>query len=235
MNAITPAPLYIMPYDLRKQIRRVGPLAAIILLHVAFFYALQSGAIVQTKQAIPKEVFATLITPQAELAPAPPPPKEQAKPTPKTAPIIKKAVAPPLPVVHQTPSPIAVTAPLAPPEPAAPVAAAPEPAPVPAPVAPPAPAAPRTISSGVEYIQKPQPEYPAASKRMGEEGQVVLRVLINEQGRADSIELQKTSGSARLDEAGRQAVQRARFKPQTENGKPVKVYAIVPIRFQLDN
>ena len=70
---------------------------------------------------------------------------------------------------------------------------------------------------------------------MGEEGQVILRVLINEKGRSERVEIQKTSGSPRLDEAGRQAVQRALFKPYTENGQPMPVYAIVPIKFQLEN
>jgi protein TonB len=87
----------------------------------------------------------------------------------------------------------------------------------------------------VEYIQKPQPEYPAASKRMGEAGQVMLRVLVNDKGRPESVQIQKSSGFTRLDEAARQAVLRARFKPYTEDGKPIPVYAIVPIGFQLDN
>jgi protein TonB len=213
-----------------KQVKRIGPLGAIILLHLAFFYALQSGLIKKASTLVPKEVFATLITP--ERAPEPEPPKEQPKPKPKTVPIVKKTVAPPLPVpVVQEPSPTAVTAPPAPPQPAVPAAAAtPEPSPAPA-----APAAPRTITSGVEYIQKPQPEYPAASKRMGEAGQVLLRVLVNDKGRSESVQIQKSSGFPRLDEAARQAVQRARFKPYTEDGKPVPVYAIVPIGFQLDN
>jgi protein TonB len=217
------------PLNIWKHIRRIGPLGAIILLHVAFFYALQSGLIKKTTTLVPKEVFATFITP--ERAPEPEPPKEQPKPKPKTVPIVKKTVAPPLPV-PDTPSPTAVTAPPSPPQPAAPVATAAPADPTPAPAA---PATPRTITSGVEYIQKPQPEYPAASKRMGESGQVILRVLVNDKGRSDSVQIQKSSGFSRLDEAARQAVQRARFKPYTEDGKPAPVYAIVPIAFQLDN
>lgn len=218
-----------MSLNIWKQIKRIGPLGAIILLHLAFFYALKSGLIKQATQAFPKEVFATFITP--ERAPEPAPPKEQPKPTPKTVPIVKKSVTPPLPVVN-TPSPTAVTAAPSPPEPAAPAAATAEPSPAPAPAA---PAVPRTITSGVEYIQAPKPEYPAVAKRMGEEGQVILRVLVNEKGRSERVEIQKTSGSPRLDEAGRQSVQRALFKPYIENGKPMAVYAIVPIKFQLDN
>ncbi|HEY4071505.1 MAG TPA: TonB family protein [Herbaspirillum sp.] len=229
MNAILSARMPVTPFHIWKQVKRIGPLGAIILLHIAFFYALESGLIKKATDALPKEVFVSLITP--EHAPEPAPPKEAPKPIPKTVPIVKKTVAPPLPVIN-TPSPTAVTAPPSPPQPEAPVAAAPEPSPAPAPAA---PAVPKTITSGVEYIQKPQAEYPAASKRMGEEGTVILHVLVNEKGRAESVEVQKSSGSPRLDEAGRQAARRALFKPYTEDGKAIRVYANVPITFKLEN
>lgn len=216
-----------------RQVKRIGPLGAIILLHIGFFIALKSGLIHQVAQAIPKEVFATIITP--ERAPEPSPPKPQPA-VPKTVPVVKKNIAPPRPapvVVNNTPSEQAISVPVAPPQPPQKEEYAP---PAPAPVAPPAaPAAPRTISSGVEYIRPPSPEYPAAAKRMGEQGKVVMRVLINEKGRAERVEIQKSSGSARLDEAAKQALMQALFKPYMEDGKALPVYAIVPINFQLSN
>ena len=93
---------------------------------------------------------------------------------------------------------------------------------------------PKTVSSGVQYLQAPRPDYPAQSKRLGEEGKVVLRVLVSQQGVAERIEVQKSSGFARLDDAAREAVQRARFKPHLEDGTPVAVFAVVPITFRLD-
>ncbi|WP_335340169.1 energy transducer TonB [Collimonas arenae] len=78
-------------------------------------------------------------------------------------------------------------------------------------------------------------KYPAVSKRMGEEGKSVIRVLINDKGRAERVEIQKSSGSSRLDEAAKQAVMRALFKPYTEDGKAMPVFAIVPINFQLSS
>ena len=218
-----------------RQVRHIGPLSLIILLHIGFFYALQSGLLHQAVQAIPKEVFVTFITP--ERPPEPAPPKPQPAP-PKTVPIVRKSVTPPppiVPIVNKTPSEQAITAPPAPPQPPTP---APEPvvaAPPPAPPAPPAPAQPRTITSGVEYIQRPQPDYPAMSRRMKEQGKVLLRVLVNEKGRAEQVDIQKTSGSSRLDEAARQAVLRALFKPHMEDGRPVPVYVPVPIVFELDD
>ena len=113
--------------------------------------------------------------------------------------------------------------------PAAAVAVAAAPAPTPA-----APVAgPRTITSGVQYIRAPQPEYPALSKRMGEQGRVVLRILVNEKGLPDQVIVQTSSGFARLDEAARQAALRALFKPHFEDGRPVPVFAIVPLNFQM--
>jgi periplasmic protein TonB len=210
----------------------VGPLGLILLFHIGLFYLLQNGL-----QNIPaqtpvkeKEVFAFFVTPQ----PAPTPPQPKPQPVkPKTVPVVKKTkpVTPPTPVVNPTPSPNAVTVP-APPTPkseaATPVAAPPVLS------APAAPALPKTVS-GVEYLQPPSPDYPAFSRRASEEGKVILRVLVNVRGHAERIELQKSSGFNRLDEAARQAVQRAVFKPYLEDGKAIPVFAIIPIAFQLNN
>lgn len=212
--------------------KRFGPLTGILLMHVVFFYALNSGLVFKPTQAVPKEVVVSFITPERPAEP----PKPQAQPAPpKTVPIVKKAAPPPpVPVVNNTPSEKAITAPPTPPAPPAPVVI-PAPATPAAPPAPPAPPAmPKTISSGVEYLQPPRPEYPPAARRLGEEGKAVLRVLFNEKGHAERAEIQKSTGSPRLDEAARQAALRALIKPYTEDGKPLAVYAIVPISFQLD-
>lgn len=68
---------------------------------------------------------------------------------------------------------------------------------------------------------------------MGEEGKVMLRVLVNDRGRPEKVDVQKSSGFARLDEAARQAAMRAMFKPHLEDGKPVAVYALIPINFSI--
>ena len=148
------------PAAAHPMLRRFGPLTGILLMHVAFFYVLNSGLVFKPAPSVPKEVIATFITPER----APEPPKLQAQPTPpKTVPVVKNtAPPPPVPVVNTTPSEKAITAPAPVPVPVhEPVAAAPS-AP-PAPPAPPAqPAQPKTIASGVEYLQPPRPEYPAA-------------------------------------------------------------------------
>jgi protein TonB len=220
---------------MQKQIRRIGPLGLIILLHVLFFYALQSGLLRQAAQAMPHEILVSFITPE----PAPIPQPEPAKPVPappKTVPVVKKKVKPRpalvKPAVKPTPAPQPIETPIAPAAPSIdpPVAAAP--AAPPAPPAPAAPAMPKTVS-GVEYIRAPQPDYPPISRRMGEEGKVILRVLVNEKGLPERVDVRQSSGSARLDEAARQAALRALFKPHLEDGRPVAVYALVPIDFSI--
>jgi protein TonB len=100
----------------------------------------------------------------------------------------------------------------------------------PAPPPKPANAMPREITD-VAYIEPPAPKYPAESKRTGEEGLVILRVLIDEAGRAAQIEVERSSGYARLDAAARAAVERALFKPYVENGVPRVAMAKIPIEF----
>lgn len=219
------------------------PLSLIILAHIGFFYALQSGLLRQSGQATqttePKEIIASFVT--AESVPQQKQPmqqkpqiKPQVQPTPKQ--VIKPT--PVMPVPKKAPSEQAITTPpfaAQPVAPTQPVATAST-----APTVPSASSAqaisslPKTITSGVEYIRAPEPEYPRIAKGMGEEGRVLLRVLVNEKGRAERAEVQKTSGSARLDEAAQQALMRTVFKPHTEDGKPVAVFAIVPITFNLD-
>lgn len=236
MNATLSLPMTAPSALLWPYARRLGPLTLIILLHLGFFYALQSGLLYRPTPHIPHEVLVQFITaepaPRPALAPAPIP-----KPAPpKTVPVVRKALSKPVvkpapaPPLNLAPAEQAITLP-AEPQAAAEPAAAPATATTPAPAA---PAPPKTISSGVEYLQAPQPEYPLLSRRRGEEGKVVLRALINLKGRPEQVEIQSSSGSTRLDEAARQAVLRAVFKPHLEDGKPVMVYAIVPIKFQLD-
>ncbi len=232
---------------------RLGALGLVLLLHLAFFYALQGGLTQPARSPAPREIIATLIAAQPAAAPAPPapapavqpaPPKPQVAPrptpqprpprpavTPKPAPQpAPKAITPP---AEPAPAPLATETPAAAaPTSSAPAATAPGPA---ASSASSTPAQPRTVTSGVEYLQPPRPEYPALSRRMGEEGTVMLRILINERGRAERADIHKSSGVPRLDDAARQAALRAVFKPYTENGRPVPVYAILPISFQLDN
>ncbi len=91
---------------------------------------------------------------------------------------------------------------------------------------------PRLIST-VEYVREPSPRYPAQSRKLREQGLVVLRVLIDERGAACSVEVETSSGHSRLDHAAREAVQRAAFRPYVEDGSPRRAFVLIPIEFSL--
>lgn len=211
---------------------------SVITLHIAALWALQSGLLRRAAEVIiPAQVLAEFLAPPAPpvvepppMTPAPPPPQPRPAPT-------RKA---PLPVAKLDPLPTA-QAPIGTEEPipapvrdAAPAPTTPAP---PAPIAPPAPPAPPRIelpSSNAAYLNNPKPGYPAISRRMGEQGKVVLRVLIDAEGQPQHIELQQSSGYERLDQQALEAVRRWRFVPGKRNGIPEAMWNVVPIHFVLE-
>ena len=79
---------------------------------------------------------------------------------------------------------------------------------------------------GAELISGPRPNYPRASVRLGEEGTVVVRIHLAEDGAVSEVELAQSSGFRRLDESALEAVRRWRFRPATREGRAV------PFRFE---
>lgn len=216
----------------RRPWRHVPTVAGILAAHVAVGWALlQIDSVRKTvAEATPLMVdFITLTPPKPEIPPPPPPPPpKRIVEKPKPTPLITAAPTP-------APAPPPFVAEPAPPEPPPPVVAVntpPEPAP-PAPPAPPPP--PKTVAAtAVQYLRPPAPVYPAISRRLGESGRVVLRVLIDDKGLPRQIVVQQSSGHARLDNAALDAMKDARFKPYTENGVALPVWAPAPIAFDLE-
>ncbi len=89
-------------------------------------------------------------------------------------------------------------------------------------------------SSNAAYLNNPKPAYPALSRRMGEEGKVVLRVYIGADGMPQKAEIQQSSGYDRLDRQAQEAVLRWRFVPGKRNGVPEAMWNLVPINFVLE-
>ncbi len=89
-------------------------------------------------------------------------------------------------------------------------------------------------STSADYLNNPAPPYPRVSKRMGEQGTVLIRVFINTEGRAEKAEVRTSSGYARLDDTALNTVQAWRFVPGQRNGVPEAMWFNVPIRFVLD-
>lgn len=77
------------------------------------------------------------------------------------------------------------------------------------------------------------PVYPAVSRRMGEEGKLVLRVELDETGRIDNARVVESSGFARLDEAALTTVKDWQCKPAMRDGQPVRAIALQPFNFVL--
>ncbi|MDB5750902.1 MAG: tonB, partial [Ramlibacter sp.] len=141
---------------------------------------------------------------------------------------------PNLPPSPTAPATVVEPQPPAPPV-AAPITVAPTPAPAPpAPSAPPAPPRIELPSSSADYLHNPQPPYPAMSKRLGEQGQVMLRVLIAADGAADKVEVRRSSGYERLDSVAVDTVRRWRFVPGKRNGVAEAMWFNVPINFVLE-
>jgi protein TonB len=69
---------------------------------------------------------------------------------------------------------------------------------------------------------------------MGYEGLVMLKVLVNENGRVEDLAVFKSSGYGALDRAAISSVKTWLFEPGTEDGKKKKMWVKVPIRFQLE-
>jgi len=90
--------------------------------------------------------------------------------------------------------------------------------------------APPVVES-VEYVRAPAPVYPHESNRRRERGTVVLRVLVDAAGRPAQIQVERSSGYARLDDAARAAVQKALFRPHEVDGHAQAAQVLIPIEF----
>lgn len=138
---------------------------------------------------------------------------------------VQRAATPPL----DAPSPVAISLPPAPPAVPFPLSAevaSTLPSPPTLPLVPP--------RFDAAYLQNPPPAYPALSRRLGEQGRVLLRVLVRPDGVPESVELRQSSGAFRLDEAALEVVRKWRFVPARQGDIPVTAAVIVPIVFSLE-
>ena len=233
---------------------RPSALAVAIALHGALIAFVVSGKPPKPHTEVePPPVIVQLLTPVPPPKPEPPPPEPPKPKPPKPEPV--KPQPRPEPPRSEQPKPEPTKPEIRPeprPEPAkiepppAP-AAAPQPAPV-APPAPPAPPPPpptpsvakasaRTeVSISASYaVANRKPEYPKMSLRFGEQGTVVLMVMVKSDGSAGDVEVKSTSGFTRLDRAAADAVKTWRFNPATVDGKAVDKSYEVPITFKPPN
>lgn len=77
------------------------------------------------------------------------------------------------------------------------------------------------------------PTYPSASRRAGEEGTVRVKVLVDEKGRPRDVQVAKSSGFSRLDEAALEAVRKWRFVAATNGTSAIQAWTQVAVTFKL--
>ena len=98
--------------------------------------------------------------------------------------------------------------------------------------------APRRTSfdavDGPKFLQPPAPRYPRLAQRKGIEGQVLMELMIDAEGRLMSASIKKSGGNG-FDEAALEAVRKAIFRPATHNGRPATCIVLLPIHFTLRN
>lgn len=201
--------------------RAVG-LAFVLGLHAAALWGLWQHRLMPNAQEM-ATLFVNFITPpppEKKVEPKPPPPRPRPRPIEKPKP---RQIVAEIPVVAPTDH-------VAPPPPPTPVIEAP-----PAPAAPPKPMGPVMLGGDLSVAcpERTPPRYPPHSRRMAEEGTVVLRVELTETGDVGAARVQSSSGFARLDEAALNAVRTWRCHPALRHGQPVRATALQPFNFIL--
>lgn len=214
---------------------------AVVGLHVLVLWALQTGLRHHTAESVtPAEILVELWSPQpkaaARPAPAPktPAPKLAAQPHATLPTPSLPTVAPATTPTASAPAPIATNSIASDPSNtktssqngsetrgttgATAVAASPR---------------IELPSSDADYLNNPKPPYPALSKRMGEQGKVLVRTLIGTDGRAQEVQLHQSSGFERLDQAALKAAREWRYVPGKRDGVPQAMWFNVPFSFQL--
>lgn len=205
--------------------RRALGFGVIAVAHVAVLWGAMELASRPEVREPAREMFVRLIETQPPpVAKSPEPLPQKAQPT-RSAPVPQ----PPPPVMT---APVEASAPAAsfavapqPPSPPSlpPIEAAPAPAPLPVTAA----------RFDAAYLSNPKPVYPPASRRLEEEGKVVLRVRVGADGLPLEVEVKTSSGFARLDEAAKAAVKQWRFVAGRRGDEAIESWVSVPVVFSL--
>lgn len=89
-------------------------------------------------------------------------------------------------------------------------------------------------SSDADFLNNPPPVYPRMSKRLGEQGVVIIRAFIGVSGHAEKAEIYKSSGYERLDQAALDAVIHWRYVPGKRLGRFESMWFNIPVKFELN-
>ncbi|MGH8288124.1 MAG: energy transducer TonB [Steroidobacteraceae bacterium] len=199
--------------DTQYLTRRTAVLGIIVALHIGIIWALASGLAQRAIQLVAPPIQTQIIKqPKQQLKPPPPPPPQlQQQQVQVPPPVIQINV----PAAEQTHT-ITIVRRV--------VRAAP---------APPARVTPLQVIA--RDFPPTDSYYPDASRRLGEQGTVLVHMCIGAGGRVSDPKVARSSGSSRLDRAALRYAQATsgHFRPETRNGVPVTVCTNLPVKFQL--
>lgn len=85
------------------------------------------------------------------------------------------------------------------------------------------------------YLRNPAPVYPTIARRSGDQGTVMLKVLVSPEGAPLRVELDQSSGSKSLDGAALDAVKGWRFVPARRGAQNIEGWVRVPVVFKLES
>ncbi|MDR6502545.1 protein TonB [Burkholderia ambifaria] len=185
-----------------------------------------------TAQLITPAPIAQQVAAESIPQPAPPKPVPRVKPKVEPKPVPKAAKPTPQPVT-QSPAPSPTPAPAAAdptPAPAAPAPAAPAAAPGPARETMQVSAQKNVPTLQCNFVK---PDYPSMSRRRGESGTAYVHFVVGVTGKIESIDLQKSSGYPRLDDAALDAMRSTTCRPYIENGQAIRAARTQPYSFGL--
>lgn len=101
----------------------------------------------------------------------------------------------------------------------------------------PQPSTPQPRQARVDAPPRPKrairPDYPKGSRQRGEQGDVVVEMMVNPQGEVDEATVVSSSGFVELDEAALRAVRFAKFTPARSGGETVASIARITLAFKL--
>jgi protein TonB len=207
-----------VPYSAYRQpsSSRIIGIGFVVALHVALVYALVMALAHRSVDIVHAPIETKIITETTPppVEPPPPPPSFVAPP--------QVFVPPPEVNIAKPPPP--------PPKSTAPAVVTTTPAPAPAPTA------PVNVQPRIDLAHSSQPEYPPQSRRLGEQGSLVLQVLVDASGHVTDSKLVQSSGSDRLDQAALAGVKtNYHFFPGTVDGKPQPMWFTFKFTWKLQS
>ncbi|MBD3168694.1 MAG: TonB family protein [candidate division Zixibacteria bacterium] len=86
-----------------------------------------------------------------------------------------------------------------------------------------------------QVVKAVTPTYPEMAQRMGLEGVVWVKALVDKSGEVRDVIIAKDSGvDAGFEQAAKEAAMKYVYTPAIANGQPVAIWVMYPVRFTLD-